>query len=253
MTAIAKTNSTDEIALMSTSELRHELAKQMELTAVHITRLAGIVKTLEDRGEDLSDLKIGMIHHLRRIASGQVLAEVVVRFADSPSLLGKIGALPLPDQQKIVNDEPLRLTVKSLDGTIGHLLVDPLKLTREQVNQLFAKDHIRDEQEQVLLLEQSRQTPGKESRHKNFGKIRVNYRDKTVTVGRYSIDVPNLLSALAELRESDNLPEDKDGETKQIPVPFSEAEHRRLRIKAAESGRTMGNLVRDALRAYGLI
>jgi hypothetical protein len=250
MTAIAKTKPGDLVS-MSTEDLRRELARQMELTADHLTRLAQIVKTLEDRGEDLSDLKIGMLHHLRRIASGQVLAEVVVRFAEYPLLLARIGVLPLADQQRIIS-EPLRLTVVSADGTMGHRLVDPLKLTREQVGQIFAKDHIRDEQEQILILESQKQKSALTAKPKtaNFGKIRVNYRDKTVMVGRYTIDVPNLLSALAEIREEEPGTEE---ETKTVPVQLTETQHRRLRMRSAESGRPMGEIIRDALRAYGLI
>ena len=249
MTAIAK--SPTDLTSLTIDDLRAELAKQMQLTAQHLIRLAAVVAELERRGEDLSDLRIGMLHHLRRIAAGQVLPEIVVRFANAPGLLAKIGAMPIPDQQRLIDGESIKLLVNSPDGGVGHLMVDPMKLTRQQVTQIFARDHIRDEQEQRLVLAAQRNKNSQRPKTAVHGKIRTNRKDKTVSVGRYQIDVPNLLAALAELAE--DYGDDEGEDTKPVAIQLTESQHRRLRMKAAESGRIMGDMVRDALRAYGLI
>src|SRR5262245_11330835 len=120
---------------LDTESLRAELARCMSDTASHLLRLAAIVRVLEERGEDLSDLKIGMVRHLRRIAYGQILPEVVVRFGSSAMLIDKIGSLPLPDQRRIASGEP----VKMLVGGGDYRMVDPLNMTQRQVHQAFGK------------------------------------------------------------------------------------------------------------------
>jgi hypothetical protein len=74
----------DDLSVLSTVELRQELIKSLGITADNLVRLAWIVRLLEEKGEDLSDLKLGLLTHLRKIAYGQVLPELVVRFASSP-------------------------------------------------------------------------------------------------------------------------------------------------------------------------
>jgi hypothetical protein len=88
-----------------TDELKAELARLLGFTAENLLRLAVVVAELESRGEDLSDLKIGLLPLLRSIAAGTLLPEVVVRFAGQPRALKAVGALPLDEQRRFASGE----------------------------------------------------------------------------------------------------------------------------------------------------
>lgn len=237
------------LELLSNEQLKEELAKQLELSAGHLLRLALIVQVLENRGEDLSELRIGLIHHLRRIASGQVLPEVVVRFSGSPALLNIVSRLPLTEQQDLASGQPVRLVVPTPEGGYTHRLADPLLLTREQMTQVFAMDHRREDSEQILFLEARRLTPPKE-KPKVIGKIKVDRKNKTLYVKRTALPVSDVVEALADLR---GINEEPVGDPVSVPVQLSEEEHRLLKTLAAQRGTSMTNLIRSALFASGLL
>jgi hypothetical protein len=64
-----------------------------------------VIAELESRGEDLSDLKIGLLPLLREIAAGTLLPEVVVKFAGQPAALRAIGKRPMDEQEQYVRGE----------------------------------------------------------------------------------------------------------------------------------------------------
>jgi hypothetical protein len=188
------------ISAMTTEELREELARGLRLTADSLLRLAIIVKTLEERGEDLSGLRIGLLHHLRRIACGQVLPEIVVRYAGMPSLISVIGSLPLPDQRKLADGGSVELAVYAADGSITYRMADPLTMTRQQASQVFARDHIRSQAEQVLILEQQR-SRAKGKTPQKIGDLRIDKELGGVFVGRKFIPLADLAAAVNALRK----------------------------------------------------
>jgi hypothetical protein len=100
-----KQNLTAQLRELSTEQLRQELIDRLGLTAESLLRTACLVAILEERGEDLSGLKIGLLDHLRKIAQGQLLPEIVVRFAGDGRLIRRIAELPIPDQQRILAGE----------------------------------------------------------------------------------------------------------------------------------------------------
>src|SRR5271157_1277362 len=100
-----------ELARLETIQLRQELTQSLHVTAAHLRRLAIIVRLLEERGEDLTDLRIGLLPYLRQIALGQILPEVIVRFAESPWMIRLVGSLPLPDQKRLSDGDRVTLVV----------------------------------------------------------------------------------------------------------------------------------------------
>jgi hypothetical protein len=78
------------------------LARLLGFTAENLLRLAVVVAELESRGEDLSDLKIGLLPILRQIAAGTLLPEVVVYYAGKPLAMKRIAALPPAEQRAYV-------------------------------------------------------------------------------------------------------------------------------------------------------
>jgi hypothetical protein len=239
-----------EIAALSTEELRAELAQGLRLTAQYLLRLALIVRTLEERGEDLSELRVGLIGYLRKIAYGQVLPEVVVRFAEYPLLIRRISALPLPEQQRLAEGEPIKVFLRRDDGEIDHRLADPLKLTSGQVIQVFAADHVRDQQEQLLLLEDRRNRPAKKQGRVS-SRVRADRERGGILVGRAFVAAADALAALADLHPEIGPLDGEDGPT--VPVRLSTEVHHRLKVLAAQQGRSMGELIRWAMRAVGLL
>lgn len=131
--------------------LREELAKAFRVTVEQIVRMAAIIRLLEDRGENLDDIKSSMLGNLRRVAYGQILPDVMVRFQSVPLLLNRVSMLPIPDQQRLLSDEPIKVMILE-NGKTDHRLVRPLKMSKSEIQQVFAGEHLRDDGEQVSWL-----------------------------------------------------------------------------------------------------
>lgn len=250
-TAIARADNF-AIATMTTEELRDELVAALKITAESLSRLALIVQTLEERGDDLSGLRIPLLDHLRRIAHGQVLPELVVRFAGKSMLLHRVSLLPMPDQQRLANGGTVELVVRrdSPDGentSFDKRQADPQRMTPKQVCQVFANDHIRGEGEQILLLEDKR-SPTKSASPR--GKVRTDKQRGGLLVGRVFVTHAEVLEGLSMLRDKS---ESQSGKTKTLVVTLAEEEHRQIKVRADQSGVSMTDLVRRALQVAGLI
>jgi hypothetical protein len=89
-------------AQMTTEELKSDLATLLGYTADTLARLACIVSELEGRGEDLSELKIGLLPILRQIADGKLLPDLVVMLSGKPGVLFTSAKLPVSEQKKII-------------------------------------------------------------------------------------------------------------------------------------------------------
>lgn len=126
-----------------------------------------VLKVFERKGFDVGKLKSGWLRLLRQVACGQVLPEAAQRF-----LLTIVGtyifSLPIPDQKRLASGERVPLMLPNGE----HLLADPLEMTREQVNQVFTKGHIRSESEQRLWLEQRKAEAAKPIPER-IGKVRL--------------------------------------------------------------------------------
>lgn len=239
-----------ELAAMDSETLRRELAEGLRLTARHLLRLALIVRTLEERGEDLSDLRIGLLGHLRRIAHGQILPEIVVRYAESPALLRRIETLPMPDQRRLAKGEGVQLAVRAPDGSITHRLVDPLHLSYDQVRLVFGPRGIRDEAEQAIMLD--RQRPKPSSRTHKVGRITADPERQVLKIGRTAVPVADVVQALAALRGGDP-EEESDTLESLVNVRLTESEHLHIKRLALDGNTSMNSLIRRALIAAGLI
>jgi hypothetical protein len=86
----------------STEDLKKELAALLGFPADNLMKLAIVVQELENRGENLTGLKIGILPLLRKIASGTLLPEIVVIYAGNPALIKTIALKPIVEQQRIL-------------------------------------------------------------------------------------------------------------------------------------------------------
>jgi hypothetical protein len=241
------------LAEMSTARLRAELSRVLELTARNLMRLALIVRALEERGEDLSDLRLGLLPYLRQIAYGQVLPEVVVRFAESPMLVRAIAALPGPDQKRLASGEPVSLVVAR--GEHGHdiRMADPLKMTGDQIRQVFGKGRLRDEAEQVLMMEGHTGKKGRARLRNKVGSIVVDRRNRGLVIGKEFVPVAQVIEALALLGEQGDEPEDDDAYSSPVVTNLTVSQHTAVKEAANRGRTTVAALVRRAMSAYGLL
>ncbi len=152
MNAIARSNPVDVgvLDLMSTAELKAELANVLTITASSLVRAAAIVRVIESRGESLAQFKSGLIGYLRKIAHGQLLPEVVAVFVGHPALK-RIAQLPEPDQRRCLESDGLPIGVM-LNGQVDQRMKPILQMEQFEVRQVFADDHIRSPEEQLAWL-----------------------------------------------------------------------------------------------------
>jgi len=249
MTAIAKSADLDRLQSLDTPALRAELASALGLTSRHLLYLAAVWSELERRGEDLSDLRSGIGVYLPLIATGQVLPETVVRFAGQPTLLRSVAGLPIPEQRRLADGEPIALVVRQGDS-YTHRMLPAHALTAAQSRVVFGDRTIRSEAEQIALLTSAlpRDKPGRSPKR---GKLRADRERGVVLLGRRALNPADLLDALADLQQPASEEPGENAST--VPIKLTLEEHRRLKIRAAEGNTTQQTLVRNALRVAGLI
>jgi hypothetical protein len=240
------------LAALSTEELRAELSRSLEVTAAQLVHLAAIVAELERRGENLSDLRLGLLGYLRRINAGQVLPELVVRFQGRPAALQTASLLPIGDQQRLVASEPLELVVPGSSGqTWDTRLVDPLWLDTHQFRQLAGPAGLRSVPEQIVLLEgRGRPTEGP-GKPRSVGRVKPDRKRGGLVVGRTFVPTADVVGALAELQNEspfEAMPRDD-----KLTIALSGTEKQKLHIAAVKAGVSMTILARRALIAYGLL
>lgn len=243
-----------ELAIAPTEELKSRLTSLLARTAEDLSSMAAIVGELERRGEDLSTLKLGIVHYLRRIAAGQLLPEIVVQYSGYPLMLRQATVLPIEDQRRLISGEPLPVAVWR-GNNIEWRRVDPLALTRDHVTQIFAGDHLRTDAEQVSYLEGTRLHPRK-PKQPSMGRAKADPKRNGIVIGRSFAPYEDVLLALAQLADADysaSSEEDEEIESQIINVPLTLAEHTQIKVRAAKSRTTIGSLMRHALAAYGLI
>lgn len=188
----------NEIARMSsktTDELKLQLLELIETTAATFVMMAAIVRVLEDRGVDLSDIQIGLMPYIRKIAYGQVLPEILQQFRDKKPLLSRLSSLTIPEQKRIASGAPVEV-VEICNGATSHRLIRVDAMSDRDIRQVFASDHIRDISEQVSWI---RAHPQKEPSRESPIIIDAKRRGVFVSGLRVFISKTELRKLLAEL------------------------------------------------------
>ena len=105
-----------QVRHLSTDDLRRELGQAITYTARSVQYLAVVWSELKRRGEDLSQIKIGLGSYLEEVAAGRLAAEAVVSFAGSKMVLRWLSRQPIERQRKIAAGE--LVTVRDPDGHV---------------------------------------------------------------------------------------------------------------------------------------
>lgn len=139
-----------DLATLTTAQLKHHLAHQMELSAHHLVKMASIWTELERRGEDLSALRTSLTDYLPQIASGDLDAQAVVQFAGNRQLLRYLATLPVERQHALLEDGSITLVLPhSREATPRKLA----HLSGQEVTQVFGHGIVRSPDEQQRLLD----------------------------------------------------------------------------------------------------
>ena len=142
----------NELEGLTTEQLYEAFDVARVVTCKQIQRMASIVRLLEERGEDLSEIKQASLQSYRLIGQGQLLPEVFQLYCGSPLLFNRIRTYPLSEQRKLASDAPMRIL--SADNPAEDCrIVKPSVMTRDEVHQAFAENHIRTDGEQRSWLE----------------------------------------------------------------------------------------------------
>lgn len=181
----------EDFGSWDTERLRAELVAALAWTAARLRHLAAVWAELDRRGEDLSELRRGLVYYLPLIASGAVSAEAVVQFAGSKTLLDAVARLPAEQQRELAAGGSVLLVIAGANGYERRSL-PAHALTAAQVRQVFGERHVRNESEQIAALTTTAQA-GRPARH---GAVRVDRARKVAKVGQATCSLADLFAAL---------------------------------------------------------
>jgi hypothetical protein len=157
--------------------------------------MAYLVASLIDDGVKPEELRVEWVDTLRRVACGQTLPEVMATFRSS--LVERIGALPLPDQQSIIDARPLKLAIRTENGW-DHRLVAFINATPKERDQLLdtKRHHLRTEAEQRVWLDGKRRRGTRDGAAVRAGVLEVDKDRDGAYCGKKFIPKADLRAAL---------------------------------------------------------
>ncbi|EAX7621589.1 hypothetical protein KWA75_004590, partial [Salmonella enterica] len=145
------------LSTVSTDVLRQELTRGLEITARHLYHLAKIWRELESRGEDLSDIRHGLLSYLPLIAGGKIIPEIVINYAGQKTLLAALAAMPLSVQRQIADTG----YVDTVSDTGEVVAVPVASLRAAEISKIFDFNagSVRTAQEQIAVKASEPGTP----------------------------------------------------------------------------------------------
>lgn len=195
--AIEKNNpSAIEMATMSNEALASLIQEHLSISVRSLVTIAAALRILEDRGADIGEMKLTMLGYLRKIAHGQLLPELVVRFQGHPRLLSRVAALPMPDQEKVKAAQALCIIEMNAEGTTARRMVPPESMETSQLAQVFGRDGIRGENDQILYLKAGLATRRATAPANG---VLIDRRGKAIVVNGYRLTLAELAEYVSRL------------------------------------------------------
>ena len=187
-------NDLTALATVPTDDLRKQLAHGLTLTAVTLTRLGAVWAELERRGEDLSDLKTGIARTLPLIAAGRLASEAVVAFAGRPMILRALDGVPLEQQRRLADGEPIPVY---LQGESAPMAMPLARIPAAAVTRVISDGIVHTPAEQRLAIRaKKRKTVEGDRRYT----VTVDREARTIKIGKMTIPIATIIAALAEAR-----------------------------------------------------
>ena len=240
-----------EVSHVPTAMLRAELARGLSLTADTLTRLGIIWAELERRGEDLSDLRRGLARTLPLIAAGRLAAESVVAFAGRPGILRAIEGLPLDQQRRLAAGEAIPVIDPSHPADVQDM---PLAaLPAASLRMVIGDGEVRLPSAQRLALRaRSAKRRSEEGEPRRY-RPRYDQEAGVVRIGKMEVALSDLLTELSSAGGPDRAALDLPEEYGVVRVRATHDELKKLADLSARTGLPDWELVRKAMRAFGII
>lgn len=181
------------------------IAAAIKTTADNLAVMAQVVAEIDadglDPNEVLAELCLGadFIGHLRLIHCGQLDSAFFVTCGHKKRLVNAIVRLPDHDRERIIRENQARVVVVMPDGQKTHRLVPLRELTEEQVNQVFDRTYVRDDNQQASYLN-NKQRQAREDIPSSVGVLKLDEDRDGVVHGRTFIPRSDLETAVSLLR-----------------------------------------------------
>jgi hypothetical protein len=182
------------LACDDAQQLMAELESSLAVTLRNVVKIAAIVRRLEELGVEIS-LKLAILPLIRRIAYGQLVPELFVNLQGNSALLDRAASLPIPDQQRIADNTPVKVMMPDGD----HRMVPPLSLTRREITQVFGKGKLRDDAEQVGWLRERMQMEQAKAATTGEAPVLLDRKRMGIVANGHFISVSDLARYVAEL------------------------------------------------------
>ncbi len=204
-TDIAVTTAGKSLALsgLSTQELKAELAKSLDITVRHLTHLAAIWHELELRGEDMSDLRHGLMAYLPMIARNKVDPRLIVNYAGQKTLLGALARLPIAKQAELADSGMVTVITLDQEGNKTEVQTPLSRLSASHVYQVFNDDSLRSANDQFKLLALREKAVAKPKTHRLARRVKIDHQAKVLMVSNTAADIGRVLKQLSEYFDVD--------------------------------------------------
>lgn len=90
----------ERVRVLNDAALDAELSTVVAATAASIAKIAAILRAKEERGHDISGIRLGMVRYLRMVSDGKLLPEAVATFGHRKQVLHKLAGLPPKEQEE---------------------------------------------------------------------------------------------------------------------------------------------------------
>ncbi|MCW7763391.1 hypothetical protein [Photorhabdus luminescens] len=188
----------DNIASASVDDLKRELGRALDITADYIRYLGEIWRELESRGEDLSELRHGLLAYLPLVANNTVDPRLIINYAGQKTLLAALARLPIKQQQDIADSGYVSIAKETNgEGKFTEVQVKLTELKANDIYTIFGEDRIRTPAEQIKLkkslnLNTRIKNPNKE-------KIKIDPENDSLIIRGMRIPREDIANALWEL------------------------------------------------------
>jgi hypothetical protein len=176
-----------------TKLLVDQLVSCMSVTVQAIKKIALIVRRLDELDFDIESLRLPNIGYFRKVADGKMVPELFVSLIGAPIVLRKVSNLSILDQKRITEGQPVKVMLHGGD----HMMIRVKDMTNEQARQVFAHDHIRNDQQQAAwLVERSQMAKGTAVA---ASPVTIDRRRNGIVVGDVFVSANDLASYLGAL------------------------------------------------------
>lgn len=183
-TVVTTADYSERIKAMSIEERRAKRRECLGRMLECIAYLAADVAELEPGSDELDDFYTLYGHNFTNrlvlVGNGQFLPELMHKFYMKATTLNHVSSMPKTVQQKIVDGETFDLVVVGPNGKQDKRQCLIEQLQPFEVRQLFARDHVRTEAEQVAWLDNKRRKAS-EPFPSHVGRVRID-KERSVAI-----------------------------------------------------------------------